>query len=343
LLIVLGIAYLLFVFLPYLKAEDRERKESLASRFLNFITYRGKLRPYFPVLGIALISLDLVYNIFSATPQLLTFDTVILLFGGWLVVHNFIPKKFGRERDFVFIFLLFLVLILVLPLIILRAAVGDYNTSVNFYSETLLVPPLVALLGVFGVPVLDVNGIYMNIMLKSGQEVGVGITTECSGIFSAAIFAAAFIAFVFIEFQRFSRKVGALLVLGVFASYVANILRMTVIVLVGYHFDSPGTNLQAMLLAHANFGWIIFLLWISLFWLLMYKFLMKEKKDDEVTKPKKRGVPCGICFETLKVDVPGYRCKCGKFYHLDCVADLDKCPSCNSVLDIEGGPSPQSS
>jgi exosortase/archaeosortase family protein len=332
-LLILGIAYLLFMFFPYLKKEYVEKRETLASKFLNLITFRGRLQVFFPLFGIIIIAVDLIYNLMlSGTPQLLTFDTIVLLFGSWLIFHNFIPKKFERERDFVFMFLFFLVLLMVIPLLILRFVTGNFEESVNVYSANLLVPPVVGLSRLFGVPILDVNGIWIQMALKSGQQVWIGITTECSGIFSFAIFASAFMAFVMIEFEKITKKVVALLALGIFTAYLANILRMTIIILVGYHFDTG--NLQNMLFAHANLGWIIFLLWISLFWALTYKLLMKEK-EPKITKPKKRGVLCGVCSEPLKVDMPGYRCKCGKFYHIDCIADRKKCPNCKRALDIE--------
>jgi exosortase/archaeosortase family protein len=339
LILVLGIGFLLFVFLPYLKDEYRERKETLASRFLRLITLRGRLQPFFPVFGIILIIVDIAYNLFiSSTPGLLTFDTIFLLFGGWMVVHNFVPKKFERERDFVFMFLFLLVIILVIPLLLMRVLVGNYNDSVDFYSATLLVPPLSGILRIFGVPIYAVDNsclpepggqpICITMGLGSGDIATIGITTECSGIISFAIFASAFLAFVLIEFSRISKRVVALLVLGIFTAYLANLLRMTVIMLVGYHYDSG--NLQNMLFAHANVGWIIFLLWISLFWLLMYKFLMKEKpipvSKKEITK--KKGTLCAVCGEMMKVDMPGRRCQCGKFYHQECIESLDKCPNC---------------
>jgi exosortase/archaeosortase family protein len=329
LLLILGIGYLLFVFLPYIKEEYREKKETLASRFLNFITIRGRLQPYFPFLGILVIILDIIYNLaLSGTPELLTFDTIVLLFGGWMVIHNFIPKKFENERDFVFMFLFFLVVILVIPLLLIRASVGDFDESVNFFSSNLLVPPVVGLLQVFGVPIYSVDGIWIHMGLKSGGDAIIGITTECSGIFSFAIFASAFLAFTFIEFERITKKVVLLMGLGIFAAYIANILRMTIIMFVGYQYDSG--NLQNMLFAHANMGWIIFLLWISLFWLLMYKFFIKKKAPVEPvqTASKKKGVQCAVCGDILKVDVPGYRCSCGKFYHNDCIEGLEKCPNC---------------
>ncbi|MCK5548601.1 MAG: archaeosortase/exosortase family protein [Thermoplasmata archaeon] len=343
LLIFLGVAYLLFAFLPYLKKEYRVKKKSLASRFLSFISLKGRLQPFFLIFGIVIISLDLVYNlVVSPTPQLLTFDSIVLLFGGWLIFHNFVPKKFERERDFVFMFLFFLILILVIPLLILRLTMGNFEESVNVYSANLLVPPLSGLLGIFGVPITNVNGIWITMTLKGGTDAVIGITTECSGIFSFAIFASAFMAFILIEFERITKRVVALLALGMFTAYLANVLRMTVIMLVGYHYDS--SNLQAMLFAHANVGWIIFLLWISLFWVLMYKFLMKEKKPV-IKKPEPKGVACSVCSEILTPSVPGYRCKCGKFYHLECIESLKKCPSCNKKLerDEEAIPKPRGS
>ncbi len=71
------------------------------------------------------------------------------------------------------------------------------------------------------------------------------IKTSWSGIYSFGIFASALAAFVLTEYERPSKRIWALLGLGFLASYVANVLRMVVIVLVGYYTDTRADgNLQ---------------------------------------------------------------------------------------------------
>src|SRR5439155_114297 len=83
--------------------------------------------------------------------------------------------------------------------------------------------------------------------------------------------------FVLTEFQRPARRLWLLLGLGMGAAYVANVLRMVIIVLVGYYTDSTETDLQNMLIAHSYAGWLIFLGWIAVFWGALFKFLPVEE------------------------------------------------------------------
>ena len=95
-------------------------------------------------------------------------------------------------------------------------------------------------------------------------------------IYTASIFLSAFITFILLEYRRFDRKVGLLIGLGIFTSYLANLFRMTIIVLVGHYYDTDPVNLTNLSWAHTNAGWLIFLAWIIPFWWLMYRFLMKK-------------------------------------------------------------------
>ena len=53
----------------------------------------------------------------------------------------------------------------------------------------------------------------------------------------------------------------SLLIIGLFASYIANIFRMVVIILAGHYGGK-----DALYWTHTNAGWIIFIFWIILFW-----------------------------------------------------------------------------
>jgi exosortase/archaeosortase family protein len=104
------------------------------------------------------------------------------------------------------------------------------------------------------------------------------IGISCTGLYSVTIFISGFIAFILIEYGRFDIKVASLLVLGIFTSWFANILRMTIIVAVGSHMGP-----DALRWTHENAGIFIFMLWVGLFWAIMFKLLVpkKAKREDE--------------------------------------------------------------
>jgi archaeosortase C (PEF-CTERM variant) len=310
--------------------------ENLASKLITVLSARGRLRPYFPVLGGLTIALDLVYNLtLSPTPALLTHDTVVILLGTTLAAYNFVPKSFAKERDFILLFFIGLTVILVIPLMVMRALAFDFTASVDAYSAVMLAPPLSGMMRLIGIENV-VDGINISFTTKAGVPVMVGITTECSGLYSFSIFASAFAAFVFTEYNRIDRKVVLLLALGVFTAYLANVLRMLVIVWTGYEFGTTEAPLQALLVAHSNAGWIIFLAWIGVFWFLMFKFLVKtkpEEVEEELVPGIQRGTLCAVCGTILKVDSPAGRCVCGAYYHTACAGEAKACPSCGITLE----------
>ncbi|HKZ99916.1 MAG TPA: archaeosortase/exosortase family protein [Thermoplasmata archaeon] len=318
---------------------------SLATELLRRLTFGGRLIPYFPVIGIAAIVADLAYNaVLSATPALLTEDTIVLLAASTLLAYGFVPARYARERDFVLVFFLALNAVLVVPLMLSRAVYQDFERSVDVYSWVALAPQTGFVLSLLGVantvhPVAGSTAPGLTFVPPNlGSPVTVVITTACSGIYSFGIFAAAFIAFVMTDFRRPSRRMWALLGLGFLASYVANVLRMVVIVLVGYYTDTESTALQNLLLAHSYGGWLIFLGWIALFWGVLLKFL---SRDDGEPAPavapvaSRREARCSVCSEVLSPSIPAIRCACGSYAHRACLAEAGRCPACGRAASHE--------
>jgi exosortase/archaeosortase family protein len=318
---------------------------SLASRFLRWLTMNGRLVPFFPVLGVALIIADLVYNwVLSATPALQTEDTIVLLAAISLLGYDRVPDRFARERDFLLLFFIWLNVILVVPLLIARLASADLEKSVDVYSWLALAPQTSAVLSALGVnnqlhavagstaPGLTFTPEHLSV------QVTVVITTACSGIYSFGIFASAFVAYVLTEYQDLSNRIWLLLGLGFGTAYIANVLRMVIIVLVGYYTDTAETDLQNLLIAHSYAGWLIFLGWIALFWGVILRFVPREpgvRHGDQSVRPPRSESRCAICEMVLSPVVPATRCACGLYYHRTCIRERGRCPAC-------GRPSAQS-
>ncbi len=348
--LVAGLAIFALVFRRAPGAPAPEDRTTLASRFLYRVTLRGRLVRWFPAVAIVLIGLDLAYNqlVFGGI-SLGTEDTTFLLFAAALFVYPFLPLRFARERDFVLMFMTALILILVVPLLIARLYYQDFEKSVDLYSWTALAPQTAWMLNLLGVPASvhpmpPFTAPALTFTTRSGAVLTVLITTACSGIYSFGIFASAFVAFVLTEFDRVRPKVLVLLGLGFLTAYVANILRMVLIVLFGVYSDTPQDSVNNLLIAHSNLGWLIFLGWIALFWGLVFRFVVKPTALTEKTETsaaisppsKKRGVLCGICSEPLTPALPGYRCECGKFYHVACAAIVEECPRCHRPMKVAG-------
>lgn len=331
-----GLAILALVLWPMARPGPRPAQDTLARRFLWWATWQGRLVPLFPVAGIVLIVADLAFNaLLSPTPALLVHDQTVLLLGAVLIAYPLVPDRYTRERDFVFLFVFALAVILVIPLALLRVVAGDPGASVDAYSTFALAPQTSAILGLIGVEnsvVYSASYAAPGLAFRTASDlyVEVYITSACSGIYSFAIFTSAFTAFVLTEQRRLTRRVVTFFVLGILLAYLANILRMVVIVWVGFQFDV--NDIQNLMFAHSNAGWLIFLAWIALFWFLLFRFLPRETPKPAAAQamPRRRGVFCGICGIVLTPAVPATRCECGRFYHVECLTSEGRCPECSA-------------
>ena len=313
--------------------------------------------PFLPVVGILLIALDVGFNAFlAATPGLGTQDILLLMLAAFLVAFRLVPERYVVGRDTVFVFLLMLNLILNVPILLFRAANLDFNASVDAYSWALLAPQTSATLNLFGVgswvgscpqiaQALNQNFLCTGVgspgivftPAHGIEPVALFITTACSGIYSFGLFTSIFTAYVTTEYTRLTRRVVLFLMLGAIASYVANVLRMTVIGLVGYYGESPQESIQNMLLAHSQAGLLIFLGWASLFMAVMFKFLKPPAEETDLVafKPvaveeRPRGTRCAICGDAMSLAIRGTRCSCGRFYHEPCLVTAGACPECRT-------------
>ena len=323
-----------------------ESAPSLASSLIRRATWDGRLVRLFPMLGVMILAADLLYNLkLSASPGLQTEDTIAILAAGVFMVYGFVPPRFSRERDFVLSFVIALNAILVVPLLLARAWEANFERSVDFYSWVALAPETSAVLRLIGVEntVHPVAGATAPGLTFTPQHLGVRvtvvITTACSGIYSFGIFASAFVAFVLTEFQRPARRLWLLLGLGMGAAYVANVLRMVIIVLVGYYTDTGETDLQNMLIAHSYAGWLIFLAWIALFWGLLFRLLpipsVARDAKPSVTPSRRSQSRCGICAGALTPITAAIRCACGSVHHQSCLSRAQQCPNCGRPAAVD--------
>ena len=151
------------------------------------------------------------------------------------------------------------------------------------------------------------------------------IGLSCSGLYSVAIFVSAFTAFVAVEYKKFDHKVAMLLIVGIFLAWIANILRMTIIVIVGHYY---GRN--TMIWTHNNIGELIFMAWVILFWLFMFQYfgILNTREHAPVRRNKIKG-KCAICGEPLSPSLPSKQCECGAIYHASCILiNGQRCPAC---------------
>ncbi len=260
-----------------LSVKEEVRGEPLANTLIYYLTFKGRLKRFIPLAGVAAIVGVLTFNmIVHGYLRLGSHDGITLLLGVCLLLYNHIPDKYSLERDFSLLFLLFLFLILVLPITFINYTQGPLTENTNSpIVYHLLARPTSGLLNLIGI---ESNarvsaerilvGLYVPVQNTSRYiytEVSIGLS--CTGLYSVTTFISAFLAFLMVHFSKFSFKLGAFMALGIFASWVANVLRMTLILVVRYHYGR-----EAMLWTHHNAGIFIFMVWVAVFWGLMFKY-----------------------------------------------------------------------
>jgi archaeosortase C (PEF-CTERM variant) len=323
---------------PAAKKVAKEKRKDLAWRLLHWITYHGKLKPWLPILGIIAIVIDLVWNLgIAKSEEFLSQDWTMWALGGVLLVYNFVPRQYGKERDFALIFVTLFAITMVLPMGLYRVLTHTTDLP-EWFVEYLLAKPTSILVNLTGAHSY-VSGITISFDLLHGGVSGLVISTGCAGLDSLFLFISGFVAFMLIENARLTRPISIALVIGILTAYFANLLRMTIIVLVGVQYGA-----DAMMATHENAGSIIFLGWIALFWFLMYQFVLKPERakskgqDDEL-----RCSNCGLRVNSKKVPEKCPRCgqvfeeglfcdKCGKEINPNKIPK--KCPDCGNSFDF---------
>jgi archaeosortase C (PEF-CTERM variant) len=250
------------------------RGTTLAERFVDMVSIRGRLLPLFPIIGVAVIVADLLWNlVITGSTEFLTYDWIAILVGCYLIGHNYVPSEFHRERDFAFVFLFALSVLLLVPVLIERGAAWNAASAqgISAYSEYLLAKPVEGMLTVSGIT-SDIDGITIVFLTREGGQISLLIATSCSGVYSFAIFTSAFLAFVATEFRNWDPRLKWFLGLGILAAYIANLIRMYIIVLMGHLYGR-----DELLWTHANAGWLIYMAWIALFWWMLFRWFFRQQ------------------------------------------------------------------
>jgi archaeosortase C (PEF-CTERM variant) len=320
---------------PRKRREKHEEKkpQNIAAKIIDLLTLRERIKPLLLIFGIGIILLVGFYNIFISKSEYLgSNDYVALILAGVLVIYNFIPRKYYTERDFAFLFSILLFVFLVIPttLLSLTSGQGDTNSPITYYLLSL---PTVGLVSLFGIPAVTPGlGLgypayhVIDLTATDGSTISLGISLSCSGLYSVAIFVSAFVAFIAIEYQRFDRQVIGLLGLGILLAWLANIIRMSIIVIVGRYYGS-----DTMVWVHNNIGEIIFMIWVIAFWLVMFWFLGPRAAP----RKRKAETKCPGCGDELSPALASVRCECGTISHAHCLETNDnRCFRCGMEIKL---------
>ena len=229
-------------------------------------------------LGAAIIAFVLIYNsLVSGRREIGDLDTLTIIFGGLIMLYPFMVKKFKVEASFSVLFLGLVVLVLVVPQAVASARADASSSIGNWYVHYMLAAPFAWILDLIGIPASSSGSVVM-IQFQDGTRQALGISAYCAGLYSFSIFLAAFFSFVLV-FERLRTKVLIfVLAVGLFVAYLGNLFRMVIIGIVGYY-----KGLDALLWAHENAGWVIFLSWSAVFWYVLLRYTSENAVRDSRT------------------------------------------------------------
>ncbi len=230
-------------------------------------------------LGAAIIGFVALFNGFiSDRPEYGDLDTLTFVLGAVLLIYPFAAKKYKVEIVFALLFISFVVIILVIPQAYMSLGSDSGSHAANWYVHYLLAAPFAGSLNLLGIHASSFEE-YVTITFHDGTVNTLGISTACAGLYSFSIFVAAFLAFTLV-FERLPPGVMALVLgIGVFAAYLGNLLRMIIIGVIGYY-----NGMDALLWAHKNVGWMIFLGWSALFWYLVIRYADKKTRASSESR-----------------------------------------------------------
>jgi archaeosortase C (PEF-CTERM variant) len=282
--IAVGIFLLILLFPGSQKAPKRVtedvQKRSLEDppgiKLIDAIMKRVKNDYIVMIAGATIIALVLVYNfVFSARPEIGDLDTLTMILGGMIMVYPFMARKFKIEAAFSLLFLGLVVLFLVVPQAVTSYRQDAGSSVGNWYVHYMLAAPFSGILNLIGIHSSSSGNIVV-LQFHDGTRQALGISAYCAGLYSFSIFLAAFFSFVLV-FERLPAKILVLVLgVGLLVAYLGNLFRMVVIGIVGYY-----RGIHALLWAHENVGWIIFLSWSAVFWYVLLGYVSKHSYTSE--------------------------------------------------------------
>ena len=264
-------------------------EEGMLSAFLCRYLGKEQVSILLPLVGFLIILSWSVWKIFVAMETDLRIeDFIVTCFALSLMLYTSTPSRFATQKDFILLYLMFMTIVFVVLWNVYTLLTGDSSTKISAYLQYYFITqPVVAIAGVLGVhasAVLDTSsgGItnYINYDY-GGHTITLGVGPTCSGLYSAGLFFSAFLAFVLVRYKKIDRRILLGLGIGLAVTWLSNIFRMVVTVLVGSIWGHP-----ALATFHNYFGIIAFVIFISIFWVLILRWLDKAEESPPSMKNK---------------------------------------------------------
>ena len=264
-----------------LAVPEDERAHGLLVDILSRFMSKERCRTVIPMMGFLLLFTWSTWKIIvNGETNLQMEDFIVTLLGMSLVVYYSGPSAFADVKDFVVLYLMFLTVVFVVIWRTYYIVTGESHYEITAYAEfyfvTLPVVTLLDLLGFHVTAILELDGIGLaNIIeyVHDDRLLRLGIGVGCSGLYSAGLFFSAFLAFVLTRYRKLDANIGIGLGIGLLVTWASNIIRMIITIMVGIAYGHP-----ALAFVHGYIGILIFVACITVFWILIVRWLDKKEK-----------------------------------------------------------------
>lgn len=221
------------------------------------------------MLGFTLIFIDIAFNLLVGG-EFGSFDVSLILCGVGIVLLNMDVLKFLKlDRFFIDFASRFLFIFVLLY--------GFLFSGVQYLTGSLTENDLLTFMTILSG---NVSCFFLNFIAPTtiriisdpwshGVSINfkgfeVGMFYPCSGAESMTVFLSAAIAYTLSERNIEVKKMTIYTVIGLIALFFINVLRIVLLVLIGYSFGA-----ETMKFFHYNLGWIFFVIGMAVFWLLV--------------------------------------------------------------------------
>lgn len=233
----------------------------------------------FSIFGLIIIVSVIIYE-WLGSKEFGTTSLLFFILGSLFFFYQRLNDIFStKECDFILIFLFLLSFLFFFPEILYKILVGSIGDNVQFsivdeesLTYVFLGKPLSSFLSILGFNAAASGKYIIYEDLTTSTTKTLEIAKSCAGITSMQVFTSALFSYLVVERRRIDSFLFSSLVIGLFLCYIANQLRMSIVIIVGHY-----RGIDALLFTHEYLGWILFTFWMFLFWIVLSKILHNVK------------------------------------------------------------------
>ena len=214
----------------------------------SYVIKQSKLHMF---VGALIVASDIAYNVLTHS-ELGTLDIMTFLLGVSLIAYDINNEEISRmgkfgaymSATFIALFLFFFSFFNYLNI--------DFTHTFDHYFVLL---PSVFITKIIGIPIHVIAT--ETVRIQGVEDISVIIGGPCSGLYSMFLLIALMVAYTRIE-QVERSKFFSLLLISVAVAYIANLMRVSTLYIVGFYYGK-----ELMYMVHVHLGWVIFVIVVA--------------------------------------------------------------------------------